>query len=113
MRLFLGRRATASPTISSFATHFFVSRVSCAVYTFLLLSGLFAVSLRADDAGKKLPIPDASLPRPRRCALVLDIFKDDIQDAKDAEAKARLALNLLQQGKEQSDDAANRYVLTS
>ena len=63
-----------------------------------------------DDAGKKLPIP-AQPAQDKALALVLDIFKEDIERVQGTEAKARLALNLLQQGKEQSDDAANRYVL--
>lgn len=72
--------------------------------------GLVALSLHAGDTGKKLPVPSEAA-QARALALVLDIFKEDIDSAKTPQAKAKLAANLLQQGKESRDDAANRYVL--
>jgi WD40 repeat protein len=76
----------------------------------LFVSAAVIFSLSAQDAGKKLPIPDQAA-QAKALALVLDIFKEDMDAAKDAEAKTRLANNLLQQGRESRDDAANRYVL--
>jgi hypothetical protein len=76
----------------------------------LVVCGLLAVSLRAGDAAKKLAIPDQAA-QAKVLALVLDIFKEDIQAARDQPAMAKLAANLLQQGKESRDDAATRYVL--
>jgi hypothetical protein len=76
----------------------------------LLVTALFAFAQSADDAGKKQPVPDQAA-QAKALALVHDVFKEDIQAANNAEAKAKLAANLLQQGKESRDDIANRYVL--
>src|SRR5205823_500577 len=43
--------------------------------------------------------------------LVNDIFKEEIAKANDAEARAKLAVYLIQQGDESSEDPAARYVL--
>jgi len=76
----------------------------------LLVVGVLTWSLAADETGKKTPIPDQAA-QAKALALVLDIFKDDLQAAQEPEAKVKLAVNLLQQGKESRDDAANRFVL--
>lgn len=60
--------------------------------------------------GKRLPVPDQAA-QAKSLKLVLDVFMDDIAAAKDAEARAKLAGNLLQQGRESKDDLANRFVL--
>ncbi len=76
----------------------------------LALCGSLAISFQGGDAGKKLPIPDQAS-QAKAHALVLDVFKEDIAAAQDPQAKATLALNLLQQGRDSRDDAAIRYVL--
>jgi sugar lactone lactonase YvrE len=68
------------------------------------------VGLSAQETAKKRPVPSKDA-QARSLALVLDIFKEDIQSAKDPESKSRLAADLLQQGKESKDEPANRYVL--
>src|SRR5437879_997122 len=78
--------------------------------TILLIGGLFALAQSAGESGKKLPVPDQAA-QAKSLALVLDIFGEDIKAAQEPQAKAKLAINLLQQGKESRDDAANRYVL--
>lgn len=78
----------------------------------MLIAGLIAsvlvLSLQAQDAGKKQPVPDQAA-QAKSQALVYDLFKEDIDKAKEPDAKAKLAANLLQQGKENRD--ADRYVL--
>ena len=54
----------------------------------LLCGGLFAVSLSAGDGAKKLPIPDKAA-QAKALALVLDIFKEDMEAAREPEAKAK------------------------
>jgi WD40 repeat protein len=76
----------------------------------MLLPCLSSLSFSAGEPGKKLPVPDKAA-QAKSLALVLDIFKDDLAEAKKAEAKSKLAAFLLQQGKESKDDAANRFVL--
>jgi hypothetical protein len=90
--------------------HRFCTEVFMRGLSILLVSGFFALSLSAGDAAKKLPVPDKAS-QDKALALVLDIFKEDLGAAKEPEAQAKLAANLLQQGKESRDDAANRYVL--
>jgi hypothetical protein len=90
--------------------HPFVSEVLMRGLLTLLVGGVLCLSLFADESGKKLPVPSKTA-QAKSLALVLDIFKDDIQAATDAEAKVKLAANLLQQGRDSRDDAANRYVL--
>jgi WD40 repeat protein len=76
----------------------------------LLVGVLAAGALDAGPAGKRLPVPEKkNLARAEE--LVRDIFKEEIDKAKDAESRTKLAAYLLQQGDESSDDDAARYVL--
>lgn len=59
---------------------------------------------------RKLAVPAAKAQDKSR-ALILDIFKDDLENAKAPEAKSKLAAYLVQQGKESREDMTNRYVL--
>src|SRR4051794_15709903 len=95
---------------SCLLTPFPPKRFSMRQIVLLLVIGVSALALGAEEPGKKLPVPSAAA-QAKALALVMDIFKEDIQAAKEPEAKVRLAVNLLQQGKESRDDAANRYVL--
>ena len=74
----------------------------------VLVSGVCIVSLGADGADKRLPIPTKAA-QVKALELVHDVFKEDIEATKDPQAKAKLAVNLLQQGKESREDAATRY----
>ena len=76
----------------------------------LLVGSAFALAQTSGDPSKKLPIPDKAA-QAKAFGLVMDVFKDDIKAAANAEAKSKLALTLLQQGKDSRDDAATRYVL--
>jgi hypothetical protein len=63
------------------------------------------------QSGKKAPIPTPQA-QARAEALVQELFKDEFAKAqKNPTAKARLALTLLQEGKDTADDPAGRYVL--
>src|SRR5687768_14270238 len=64
----------------------------------------------AQEAGKKHPVPPENAQAKSR-ELIFDIFKEDLDAAKQPEAKAKLASYLIQQGKESRDDPTNRYVL--
>jgi WD40 repeat protein len=64
----------------------------------------------AQEAGKKQAVPSEKAQAKAR-DLILDIFMEDLQNAKDPEKKAKLAAYLIQQGKESRDDPTNRYVL--
>lgn len=66
--------------------------------------------LDAGGAAKKLPLPDKAA-QAKSFALILDIFKEDYDQAKTPEAKSKLATLLLQQARESRDDASNRFVL--
>ena len=76
----------------------------------VLLTGQPLPGRTAQDGDKRLPLPDAAALK-KADALVLDIFKEDIDKAKDAESRTKLAGVLLQQAKEIKDDPAARYVL--
>jgi hypothetical protein len=76
----------------------------------LFVGSLCVFAQGVGEASKRLPVPDQAA-QGKALALVLDVFKEDIEAAKDPQAKAKLALNLLQQGKESKDEPANRYVL--
>ncbi len=82
--------------------------VFCGGLCAFLLSGLALCQIPAE--GKKHPLPDKAA-QAKSLELVRDIFKDDYAAATTAEAKAKLAQNLLQQGKESRDDLSNRFVL--
>jgi WD40 repeat protein len=64
----------------------------------------------AQGGDKKLPIPDKAA-QAEADKTVLEIFKDDIDRARDAPARTKLAAVFLQQGRETTTDAAARYVL--
>jgi hypothetical protein len=70
---------------------------------------LVAVFVSAGTPGK-LPVPsEAAQDKARK--LVLEVFNDDLQNAKDPAARAKLAAELLQQGRDTKDDLTLRYVL--
>src|SRR5437879_13348752 len=81
-----------------------------------IILALFCVTLalaagtQAGDQVKKQPVPD---PKAQTKAehLVNDIYKDEINNAKDAEARTKLALYLIGQGDESGEDPAARSVL--
>jgi WD40 repeat protein len=93
-----------------------MSRLSAARLWFALVlaAGLVGgLSFHAAAAGtgeKRLPVP-AKKDLAKAEELVRDIFKEEIDKAKDPETRTKLATYLLQQGDESSDDAAARYVL--
>ena len=76
----------------------------------LFVAGALSLTLGAQESGKKQPIPDKAA-QAKALALVLDIFKEDIDNAKEPAQQTKLAASLLQQGKEIRDDPAVRYVL--
>src|ERR1700730_10299006 len=91
-----------------------LSVLSRRLFALLLAIGwtapLFLGTLHAGPGGKRLPIP-AKKELVKAEELVRDIFKEEIDKAKDAETRTKLAIYLLQQGDESSEDAAARYVL--
>jgi WD40 repeat protein len=64
----------------------------------------------AQESTKKHAVPPEKAQAKAR-DLIFDIFKEDIANAKEPEAKSKLAAYLVQQGKESRDDLTNRYVL--
>jgi WD40 repeat protein len=76
----------------------------------IALALMIGVGPQAQEAGKKQPAPGKEA-QAKSLALVLDIFKEDLHNAKEPESKSKLAAYLLQQAKESKDDATNRYVL--
>src|SRR5438045_27917 len=77
------------------------------LFALLLLTGQH---LAAQSGDKRQPVP-AEAALKQADALVLEFFKEDIDNAKDAASRAKLAGVLLQQGKETKDNAGARYVL--
>lgn len=75
----------------------------------LLLAGL-TFPLAARQPEKRLPVPGKK-DLGRAEELVRDIFKDEIDKAKDPEVRTKLATYLIQQGDESNEDPAARYVL--
>jgi WD40 repeat protein len=75
----------------------------------VLLALAVAAFLQADE-NEKTRIPSKE-EQAGAHALILEIFKEDLANAKEPAAKAKLAGTLLQQGKESKDDPANRYML--
>ena len=77
----------------------------------ILLAGFFALMqpLLAAQGSAKMPIPDADA-QAKATALMLDIYADDLANAKTNEAKSRLAAELFKQGKDAKDYPAIRYV---
>lgn len=74
------------------------------------LVGMPFLFLQAQEAPRKLPVPDRPLLQKAE-ALVNDIFKDDFASAKDPESLSKLAALLLEQARDPKDEPANRYVL--
>jgi WD40 repeat protein len=64
----------------------------------------------AQSLPKKLPIP-APEAQARARALIVEIFKEDLDNARQPAARAKLAELFLQQGRDSKDEPANRYVL--
>src|SRR5262245_30227930 len=64
----------------------------------------------AQEVQKKHPVP-AEKAQAKARDLIFDIFKDDLEHAKEPDAKSKLAAYLIGQGKESRDDLTNRYVL--
>src|SRR5262245_8879398 len=88
----------------------FSLRVVFVIGCTLMIAALCCSPPSAQESVKKHPVPPEKAQAKAR-ELINDIFKDDLQNAKDPEAKAKLAAYLMQQGKESRDDATNRYVL--
>lgn len=78
------------------------------LFAALLVAG-FGLSQGGSDA-KRMPVPNKAA-QAKAMALVDDIFKEDFAAAKEPEARTKLASDLLQQARENKEDAANRYVL--
>jgi hypothetical protein len=76
----------------------------------LLLATAWSATPFAQESAKKHPVPSEKAQAKSR-DLIFDIFKEDIANAKEPEAKSKLAAYLVQQGKESRDDLTNRYVL--
>jgi len=79
-------------------------------FLFTVLAGLALVTLLQADDPEKARIPSKE-EQARAHSLIVEIFKEDFVNARDAAAKSKLASNLLQQGKESKDEPANRYML--
>lgn len=77
----------------------------------VLLSALLITGLVHGQEPTKRTSPPTGAALAKAEKLVADIFKDDIAQAKDAESKTKLAGYLIQQAKENRDDAASRFVL--
>src|SRR5439155_22128763 len=67
------------------------------------------LALHAGGPGKT-PVPDKAA-QEKALKLVLEVFQDDLQNAREPAARVKLAAELLQQGRETKDDLALRYVL--
>ncbi|MCI0683235.1 MAG: WD40 repeat domain-containing protein [Gemmataceae bacterium] len=83
-------------------------RVVCWLGILFAVSLACCTSLTAQETAKKHPVPKDQT---RSRDLIFDIFKEDLQNAKEPEAKSKLAAYFIQQGKESRDDLTNRYVL--
>jgi hypothetical protein len=75
----------------------------------LLLPLLAGTLLHAGGAGKA-PVPDKAS-QDKALKLVLEVFQDDLKAATEPAARAKLASELLQQGRDTKDDLALRFVL--
>lgn len=82
------------------------SRWALALALPLVLAGIL---LSAGGPGK-LPVP-AQAAQDKARKLVLEVFADDLANAKESAARIKLAAELLQQGRDTKDDLALRYVL--
>jgi WD40 repeat protein len=86
--------------------------IAAAAFLASLLAAVQATLPAAQaPAGKRRPVPDKAA-RDAALKLVNEIFAEDIANAKDSAARARLAGQLLQQGRDsKKDDPAAAYVL--
>src|ERR1043165_941481 len=75
----------------------------------MLFLALVAPSVPLAAQEKKIPVPDQAA-QDKAFKLVLDIFGDDLNQAKTPALRSKLAATLLAQGKEVKDDPATRYV---
>jgi len=78
--------------------------------TVLVAATCIGTTPSAQEPVKKHAVPPEKAQAKAR-ELIFDIFKDDLQNAKEPEAKTKLATYLIGQGKESRDDLTNRYVL--
>jgi hypothetical protein len=91
----------------------FMSRRLLLGLGFLVAGGLavHVSALRGGEPAKKAPVPAKDV-QSKAEALVREVFKSEFAKAeKDSAARARLALTLLQEGRETGDFPAARYVL--
>jgi WD40 repeat protein len=79
----------------------------CFLSLLLLIPVLSVLAAAGGDEVKRIPVP-AKTDLAKSESLVKDIFKEDMAKAKDAEAKVKLASELLVQG-DQCKDPADRY----
>src|SRR5436190_23219617 len=77
---------------------------------FLVVTLALPAGTQAGGQVKKQPVPDSKA-QAKAENLVNDIFKEEINNAKDAEARTKLAVYLMGQGDESGEDPADRYVL--
>ncbi len=88
------------PTLTSWAR----------LFAFFILPASFAHPALA-QSGQKAPIPTQKA-QAKADALVRELFADDLAQAgKDQSARLRLAVTLLQEGKDTTDDTAGRFIL--
>ena len=87
----------------------FSPRLVFATLPLLVVALIGSAPPSAQETAKKHPVP-AEKAQAKSRELILDVFKDDLQDTK-PESKSKLAAYLIQQGKESRDDLTNRYVL--
>ncbi|MGA2617200.1 MAG: RICIN domain-containing protein [Thermoguttaceae bacterium] len=71
---------------------------------------LAALSAVAQEAEKKLPVPDAKA-QAEATKLVREVYGDEYSSAKSAEQKKTLAKKLIQKASETKDDSASKFVL--
>jgi WD40 repeat protein len=90
--------------------HFVAQRLFALFLAVGVLTVVSAAGLDAGQGGKRLPVP-AKKELAKAEELVRDIFKEEIDKAKDPESRTKLATYLIQQGDESSEDAAARFVL--
>jgi uncharacterized protein YjiK len=86
------------------------SRLLFPVVWLALVAVISTTFLEGGEPAKRRPVPDKAA-QAKAQALVNDIFKEDIDKAKDAEALSKLAATFLAQGRDAKDEDANRYVL--
>lgn len=90
-------------------TRTFVSRLATILGLFTLLA-MWGAAPSAQETGKRRPLPSKEA-QAKSLKLILEIFGDDFEKAKDSESRTKLASYLMQQAKESRDDLVNRYVL--